>query len=199
MKVSHAFGLATASILFAAYSLPGYTQSSPSSTAPSTTHSSSTGTQAGTELKHADKKFIEEAAQNGLAEVELGKLAATKASSDDVKKFAQQMVDDHTKSNNELQQIAQNKGVTFPTAPDASDQRALKKLEGLSGPEFDKRYLSEAGVKGHRDNQKLFQNEATKGQDPDLKTFAQKTLPVITHHLQMAQNMADSHNKAATK
>ncbi|MES2355869.1 MAG: DUF4142 domain-containing protein [Pseudomonadota bacterium] len=196
MKVSNSLRFATASILFVAYSLSAYGQTSPQ---PTPAQNSADTTQAATDLKHRDKKFIEEAAHNGLAEVELGKLAATKASSDDVKKFAQQMVDDHTKANAELQQVAQSKGVTLPTTPDASHQRTLKKMQDLSGPDFDKRYLSEAGVKDHRANQKLFKDQATKGQDPDLKAFAQKTLPVITHHLQMAQNMADTHNKATTQ
>jgi putative membrane protein len=134
-----------------------------------------------------DKKFMQDAARAGRAEVEAGKLASSKGSNDAVKKFGQQMAADHGKNNDELSQIAKSKGVTLPDAPDAAHQRALKKLQSASGSDFDASYSKQAGIKDHEAAKKLFSNEAKNGRDADLKAFAQKTLPTIDHHLEMAR------------
>jgi putative membrane protein len=137
----------------------------------------------------ADKKFMLEAARAGHAEVEAGKLASSKGSSDAVKKFGQQMADDHGKNNDELSQIAKSKGLTLPDTPDAPHRQVIKKLQGTSGSDFDTQYAKQAGVKDHEAAKKLFSNEAKNGRDPDVKAFAEKTLPTIDHHLEMARNL----------
>lgn len=140
-------------------------------------------------LNSMDSKFMMMAAQGGLAEVAMGRLAAERASSDDVKRYAQRMVEDHTKAGEELMQLAATKGVTLPTAPDAKHQAMLTKLGTMSGAAFDREYLKNAGVKDHEKMQKLFSDEANKGADAEVKAFAAKTLPVVQMHLSMARDM----------
>jgi putative membrane protein len=140
-------------------------------------------------LSSADHKFVEEAAQGGMAEVELGRLAASKASDPDVKAFGQRMVDDHSKANDQLKTVAASKGVTLPTAL-KGDMKALHdKLSKTSGAEFDKMYMSHM-VKDHQKDVKEFEKESTSGKDADVKQFASTTLPTLREHLQMAQTTA---------
>jgi putative membrane protein len=134
-----------------------------------------------------DQKFVIDAAHANLAEVELGKLAADKASSADVKKFAQQMVDDHTKANDELKTIAQNKNITLPSAIDAKHKAVADKLSKLSGESFDRAYMQEM-VNGHRMVANQFRTESKSGKDADVKAWAAKTLPTVEEHLKMAQD-----------
>jgi len=135
----------------------------------------------------ADRTFVTKAAQGGLAEVELGNLAAQKASSDEVKRFGQHMVDDHTKANDELKSIAAAKGETVPGSIDAKDMALKNHLSSLTGAAFDKAYMEDM-VKDHKADVAEFQKEADHGTDPEVKAFAQKTLPTLQQHLQMAQD-----------
>ena len=135
----------------------------------------------------ADQKFVMDAAKGGMAEVELGKLAADKASSSDVKKFGQRMVDDHGKANDELKKLAQNKNITLPTAVDAQDKATIDRLSKLSGDAFDRAYM-QAMLKDHRKDVSEFRTESKSGKDPDVKAWASKTLPTLEEHLKMAQD-----------
>lgn len=138
-------------------------------------------------MKSADTKFATEAAQGGMAEVELGQLALQKASNPDVKTFAQRMVDDHTKANDQLKQVASQENMTLPTTLNQKDLTLKNKLQNLSGDKFDKEYMK-AMVKDHQEDVKEFQKESTNGQDPAIKGFASQTLPILQSHLQMAQS-----------
>jgi len=134
----------------------------------------------------ADKKFATGAAQGGLAEVELGQLAAQKGQSDKVKQFGQRMVDDHTSANKELKSVAQKNNITLPTSINAKDQALKDKLSGLSGAEFDRAYMTSM-VKDHQKDISEFQKEANSGSNADLKGFAARTLPTLQEHLRMAR------------
>jgi putative membrane protein len=149
------------------------------------------------QLSAMDKHFVRKAAEGGLAEVELGKLATQKASSDEVKKFGQRMVDDHTKANDQLKQVAQQKGIALPTQPDAKDQATLKRLEKLSGEQFDKAYMNDM-VKDHTKDVAEFQKESKTAKDPDVKNFASQTLPTLQDHLKQAKSIAPKENKEAS-
>jgi len=138
----------------------------------------------------ADQKFAMEAAMGGMAEVEMGRVAAQKGASAEVRQFGQQMVDDHTKANAELMQIAESKGMTLPTALDAKHQMMMQKMSALSAEKFDKEYVK-MQVKDHKKMAALFQKEANSGMDAELKAFASRTLPTVQEHLQMAQRMHD--------
>ena len=143
-------------------------------------------TQSMAALSKADQTFAEKAAAGGLAEVSMGQLAQQNGSSDQVKQLGGQMVTDHTKANQELQQIAQNENVTLPTEPDSKDQAVQKRLGDLKGTAFDSAYSKDM-VRDHKQDIADFRKEARSGQDPALKAFAQKTLPVLQEHLRMAQ------------
>src|ERR1044071_9022738 len=131
----------------------------------------------------ADQTFVTKAAHGGLAEVKLGTLATQKAANADVKAFGQQMVDDHSKANDELKQLASTKGITLPTDIDAKDQATYDRLSKLSGAAFDRAYMHDM-VMDHRTDVNEFKREADRGADADLKAWASKTLPTLEHHLQ---------------
>jgi putative membrane protein len=148
------------------------------------------------QLSAADQNFVKKAAQGGMAEVELGKLATQKASSDDVKKFGQRMVDDHSKANDQLKQIAGNKGVSLPTDLDAKDQALKDRLSKLDGEQFDRAYMKNM-VHDHTKDVSEFRKESTSAKDSDLKSFASQTLPTLEDHLKQAKSIAPKENKQA--
>lgn len=135
----------------------------------------------------ADKDFIMEAACGGMAEVALGELAQQKGQSDAVKQFGRHMMDDHSKVNNELQQLATRKGVVVPAALKPKYQKVVDALSKLSGAAFDKQYLREM-VKDHENDVAAFQKEATRGKDAELTTWVKQTLPTLQDHLKMARD-----------
>lgn len=125
--------------------------------------------------------FIKEAAQGGMAEVELGKIAVKNAKDAEVKKFGQMMVDDHSKANTDLKALAAKKTITLP-ADMGSHQSTIDKMKGLSGVDFDKAYVSDM-VDDHEKDVAAFQKQADNATDPEVKAFAAKTLPVLKKHL----------------
>lgn len=135
-----------------------------------------------------DTDFMTKAAQGGMAEVELGKLAATKAQSPEVKQFAQKMVTDHTKANDELKALAGEKNFSMPVRLDTKHQSVMDKLNSLSGAEFDKAYV-DAMVADHEETVALFRSEAEGGKDADVKGWAGKTLPNLQMHLEMIKGI----------
>jgi len=163
----------------------------PNSTA---TSSSASGTAAQTS---SDKMFVKRAAEGGLAEVELGKLATEKASSDDVKKFGQRMVDDHTKANDQLKQVAAQENITLPTEPSAKDKATKDRLEKLSGAEFDRAYMKDM-VTDHQKDVADFARESKTGQNAAVKNFAEQTLPTLRSHLKEAEKIAPATRQTAS-
>jgi putative membrane protein len=145
------------------------------------------GMKAGASVAAADKTFVQKAAVGGMAEVELGKLAQQKGASADVKQFGSRMVDDHSKANDELTQIASAKGIALPTDLDAKSKSELAKLQKLSSAQFDRAYM-DGMVADHKQDVAEFKKESTAGRDSDLKAFAAKTLPTLQDHLKMAQS-----------
>lgn len=140
----------------------------------------------GSKLSDGDAEFVKEAAAGGMAEVELGKVAAEKGSSKQVKDFGQRMQKDHTKANAELKKLAGNKGVQLPTELDRKHKSASERLVKLSGDEFDREYMR-AMVDDHKETLEKFQRQADKGKDPDLKKFASEQVPILKKHLELAQ------------
>jgi putative membrane protein len=129
--------------------------------------------------------FVREAAIGGMAEVELGQLAAGKASSDAVKQFAQRMVTDHTKANAELKTLAQSKNLTVPTELDAKHKQTRDTLAALSGAAFDRAYMDQMR-KDHHQTVSDFRQQSSSGSDPEVKGWAAKTLPTLQEHMQLA-------------
>ena len=139
-------------------------------------------------VSSADKGFMDNAAQGGMAEVKMGELAVSKAANADVKKFGQQMVDDHTKANTELKTLAGGKNVTLPTDVNAEQKETFDKLSKLSGAAFDKEYVKDM-VEDHEKDVAEFQKQTTAAEDSDVKSFATKTLPTLKSHLDMIKDI----------
>jgi len=142
-------------------------------------------TQSMAALSKADQDFAQKAAAGGLAEVALGQLAQQNGNSPDVKNFGQKMATDHAQANQELQQIAQQENLKLPAPPASKD---VSRFSNLKGAAFDSAYTKDM-VRDHQQDVADFQKEAQSGQDPALKAFAQKYLPTLQEHLQMAQAM----------
>lgn len=181
MKKIYLTGAAAAMLLFAACGGASKSTATDSTTTVKTDSSSVSDVPADSGMT-ADTAFANKAAVGGMAEVALGKLALSKSSNAQVKDFANMMVMDHGKANDELKGIAQKKNMTLPAGLDAEHQAKSDSLSKLSGADFDKAYVA-AMVEGHQKTLALMQAEASGGQDADLKAFAGKTAPVVQHHL----------------
>jgi putative membrane protein len=140
------------------------------------------------DLNNADRSFLEQAASSGLAEVQTAQLAQQRSNSPQVKQLASKIISDHTQANSELQQIAQDQNITLPEQPNAKDTSTYRRLVGLNGTAFDEAF-AQAEVSDHQQDIALFRKQAQSAQDPALKSFAQKTLPILVQHLQLAQSL----------
>lgn len=137
-------------------------------------------------MSPADKEFVMKAATGGRGEVQMGQEAAQKALSPDVKAFAQRMVTDHSKANDELAQLATLKGLALPTDVSQENKDASQHVATLSGAAFDKAYMAHM-VQDHQATVAEFEKQSTGATDPDLKAWAAKTLPTLQDHLRQAQ------------
>ena len=159
--------------------------------------SKSSGTDStGRNSQLADHQFIKDAAEGGMAEVELGRLASEKASSNEVRKFGQRMVEDHQKANDRLKEIATKKGVDLPIEPNAEQKTTKERLSKLSGEAFDKAYV-ETMLKDHRKDVAEFQKESNNGRDPDVRQFASESLPTLKDHLREVESIAPKVQESA--
>jgi putative membrane protein len=147
-----------------------------------------TAGQAMAQMSPADQTFATKAASGGQAEVSLGQLAIKNAASPQVRQFGQQMVTDHTQANQDLQAIARQQNFTLPDKLDSASHAKEQRLQASTGATFDAAYARDM-VEDHQQDIADFQREASSGKDPSLKAFAQKYLPVLKHHLEMAQTI----------
>lgn len=136
----------------------------------------------------ADKEFMDKAAQGGMAEVQMGQLAASKAQNAEVKSFGQKMTQDHSNANTGLKSLATQKGLTLPTEVSAKHKEDMDKLSKLSGAAFDKEYVTMM-VADHEKDVADFQKQSESATDADLKAFAAKTLPTLKMHLEMIKGI----------
>jgi putative membrane protein len=141
-----------------------------------------------TTVSMADTNFILAAAQGGMTEVKLGELAAQNGTRSDVKAFGQMMVKDHTAINDDLKALAAQKGVTLPDGLDAKHQAMVDKMAAMTGTEFDDAYIK-GMIKAHQKDAKAFKAEAAATQDADIKSFLDKSIPVVEAHLQHVTTM----------
>ncbi len=173
------------------------TQGDQSSSTASTNPGDQTSTKASAGMTAADTRFVKKAAQGGMAEVELGQLAQQKASSEDVKKFGERMVTDHSKANDQLKQVAAQQHIDLPQELDAKDKAIKAKLEKLSGDQFDKAYMQDM-VKDHKTDVAEFEHESKAAKDPAVKSFASQTLPTLQEHLREAERIAPMQKSSAS-
>lgn len=178
----------TLPVVLAAFSSLGMAAGAAAQTSNDTMASGNSASSSG-KLAPADRQFIKKAAEGGLAEVQLGQLATEKADSQDVKQFGQRMVDDHTKANDQLKQVASQKGVTVPDKLSPKDAATKARLEKLSGKAFDRAYMRDM-VMDHTKDVSEFRMESKNAKDPDVKNFASQTLPTLQDHLKEAKSIA---------
>ena len=141
-----------------------------------------------TPMTPEDKEFVVKAGMVGLYEVQAGNVALQKAQSAEVKAFAQRMVTDHTRANQELSELATAKGLVLPTELDGEMESAVEHLSGMSGAAFDKAYMQHM-IPDHEKTIGEFDRASTMSTDADLKAWAQKTLPVLREHLAQAKQV----------
>jgi putative membrane protein len=147
------------------------------------------GVQAQTEKDtDPDRTFIETALIGNMYEIESGKIAAQTAANPEVKSFGQKMVEDHGKAQDELKQIAQAKGIPVPTSLDKKNKDKLDEVSKEQGEDFDKAYMKMM-VKDHKKDISDYQEEADKGKDPEIKSYAAETVGILKGHLKMAQEI----------
>ncbi len=136
-----------------------------------------------------DRNFVLEAARGGMMEVQLGQIAVKNAQSPQVRDFGQRMIDDHSKANDRLKQVAQTKNITLPADLDPAHKNEVQKLSALKGPEFDRSYM-QLMVSEHKKDVAAFERESRSGKDPEIRQFAAETLPVLQEHLRLAETIA---------
>ena len=203
-RIARKIGIVSAPVLLAGALLAqnpgggggGQQPSTPSQQQPpsATMGSPGTGATAPTAQNFGDQAFVTKALEGGMAEVELGKLAADKSQSEDVKQFAQRMVNDHSQMGDKwFKPVAKEIGVSEPKGPSKKDKKLIEKLQGLSGQQFDTEYI-QAMLKDHKADLKDFQGEAQAAQDPNVKQIAEQGSKVVSQHLQMIEQIAQNHN-----
>jgi putative membrane protein len=148
------------------------------------------------QLSSSDYKFVSEAAAGGMAEVQLGQIARDRATDPAVKEFADKMVKDHSQADQQLSQLASQKGATLPTDIPAAEKRETDRLLKLSGAEFDRAYMKHM-LRDHKTDVKEFERESKSAADPDVQSWASKTLPTLQDHLKMAEDI-DANVKSGT-
>jgi len=142
------------------------------------------------QMARADRQMLVDIAQANAAEIATGKLALEKSQNASVKQFAQKMIDDHTQGLTETTQLASMKGVEIPAEPDTTHKAMATAMKALSGDTFDKQYMAQAGLRDHRNTHELLQKTQRNAKDPELKALATKLMPIVSGHLQSAEQMA---------
>jgi len=140
--------------------------------------------------KDDDQTFVTKASASGLAEVNISRLAARRASDSGVKEFAEKMIADHTKANKELIDLADKKRFKVASTMDEKHQKLSEKLSTIEGAAFDQAFMA-GQVKDHEEAVSLFEKQSKSGKDSELKAWAKKTLPDLRHHLKMAKETRD--------
>jgi putative membrane protein len=154
----------------------------PESSSTQTTSASEPAATDKTPLAAKDREFLTKAAQGGMLEVSVGRIASRNAASPEVKAFGDRMVSEHSAANDELKALATSKGATVPTELDKDHQAMVDKLSKLSGPKLDKAYVGDM-VEDHEDDVKEFREAAKELKDPELRAWAAKELPILESHL----------------
>ncbi len=139
----------------------------------------------------SDEAFVKEAAERGMAEVRLGKLAQNRGTSEAVRNFGKMMVTDHQKANDELKQLAQRKNIFVPAGVPNDMQKDHDDLSGKSAADFDEAFMKKM-IRDHEATIALFKRAVDKGTDADLKSWAARTLPTLEQHLEHARNVQDN-------
>ena len=187
-EATNTAGTETSATTSSATDTSGTTPTGTSGTSNTAGTTSTTGSTSAAPLSDSEKKFAMKAAEGGLMEVNLGNLAASKATNPDVKAFGQRMQTDHGKAGDELMKVAKAKGFDLPTTPNAETQKASDELSKKSGAAFDKAYMKMM-VEDHDKDVAEFKKEQSSVKDGDLKGWLDKTIPVIEDHKKSAHDI----------
>jgi putative membrane protein len=187
------FLVTAATVLMLTAAAAGQSSSGTRTGAPSRSGASSQGgsSTSSTKLSAADEKFVKEAAEGGVAEVQLGRLAASNAMNPEVKQFGQRMVDDHGKANMQLMTIANQKNIAVASDLTGKHKDEYDRLSKLSGAQFDREYVR-LMLADHQKDVAEFRKQSTSAKDSDLRSFASQTLPTLEQHLMMVQQLSRS-------
>jgi putative membrane protein len=147
------------------------------------------GTARQASLSEQDRSFIQELAQGNRVEVQLGRIAVQRATNPEVKEFAQRMIDDHSKLQSRLETFAAGRNMRLPSSTTAEQQNLVSRLQGLSGSEFDRQYITTM-LEEHRNDVAKVQQHMTATQDPAVQELARDTLPILENHIRIAENVA---------
>lgn len=156
----------------------------------STISATTTGSTGGSvsAMSPSDKEFVVQASYAGAAEVAAGLIGTTAAQNGNVREFAQRMVTDHGRNNEELQKLATAKGLALPTALDDAHQEAIDRLQDTAGADFDRVFMKQM-VADHQKAVSMFEAAERSVQDTDVRVWVTRTLPVLRDHLKMAQSI----------
>ena len=146
----------------------------------------STGKRNGVATDEKSAEFLVRAANSGMAEVELAKIAQAKATLSDVKNFAAMLEKDHSAANSQVKSFASQRNVTLPDSISGDKRDMINDVQKRTGKDFDKEYLDHM-IKSHNDGIDLFENTKSNATDVDIKNFADKTLPALRMHLDSAK------------
>jgi len=138
--------------------------------------------------KEYDSEFMTKAASGGILEVQLGKEVAQRASSLEVKQAAQMMVTDHTKANNELKALAAKANIMLPPTLGDDQKKVFDDVLAKKDADLDKEYVKEM-VKDHQEDIQEFTEASAKAGNPEIKSLAAKTVPVLRMHLAMFEKL----------
>lgn len=158
-----------------------------SGTSRSGTAATSTATMTATAA--SPQAFASEAAEDGLAEVGMGRLGIQKASSPEVRDYARHIVEDHSRNEQQLKTAAASSGVSLPTTPGPDEEKAMRRLSSLSGPEFDRAFMRQM-VADHRETLAMYERQASDGKDAVLRAYAAQSVPALRQHLTQAEALA---------
>ncbi|MES2015253.1 MAG: DUF4142 domain-containing protein [Pseudomonadota bacterium] len=171
------------SALLAVMAAQGQATSTDYGKPPTATQDSSAQAATSATLGASDQKILKNLAMENMAEIDAARMVQTKSDNDAIRKFAQQMIDDHGKVLDDVKQLAQARGVALPEVLDRSHQAKADKLAALSGAAFERAYLARAGVADHQKSHKLLQAVLSQAMDADLKALVERTMPVVEQHL----------------
>ena len=189
MKKTFVFLFVFAFIILACNNTNETTESTNTSTSSNTATDANTSTSTsntGVVTDEKSREFLTKAANSGMAEVQLAKMAQQKATIDAVKSFAAMLERDHTAVGDQVKSFASQRNVTLPSTPSDEKQKMVNDMDKMSGKAFDKEFISMM-VKGHNDGISLFEDTKANASDVDIKNFADKTLPTLRKHLDSAK------------
>jgi putative membrane protein len=179
--------------------LTGTSQASADAAPAGTLNAAGTSTPPASPLGLADQNFMTSAAAAGVYEVTAARAAVQKAGDATVRAFAEMLVQHHSAANEQLKVLAGKKNVSLPTEVPAGKKPALERLMAAQGQQFERRFVETVGIADHKDDISMFERAAREARDPEIKAFAERTLPTLKAHLAAAQKLPVSATGAASR